>query len=230
LLQTLRMFLGNRMVPKRLHKSSCDKPVSLLILEGDTEEIFYPIVQKMFLRGIRFKRMNLKGQGNVNKDILSEIFKYAYNNRGDLLRIYCCVDTERQKRSATPFDLNFVREQVQARRMKCVLSVCAILADPDIESWFFYDIDGIYKFLCVRKSQRNTKRYRNPKNLCKRDLQQLFSRFGKVYLPGRRSAYFINSLDIEKIVANCEILRKGVQLIQSQAEDLTSHLFPEKKH
>jgi len=221
--------LGNRTVPKRPHKKSCDKPVSLLVLEGDTEEVFYSIVQDKFLRDIRFKRTNIKGQGNVNKDMLGEIFKYTYNNRSDLVRTYCCVDTERQKRSATPFDLDFVREQVRTRRMMGVLSIDAILADPDIESWFFYGIDEIYKFLGVRKSQRSTKKYRNPKNLCKKDLQQLFRRFNKVYLPGRRAAHFINSLDIQKIIANCEILREGIRSIQSQSNDLTNHLFPEKK-
>jgi hypothetical protein len=113
--------------------------------------------------------------------------------------------------------------------MKCILSVDAILADPDIESWFFYDIEGIYKLLGVRKSQRSTKKYRNPNNLCKKDLQQLFRRFDKLYLPGRRATHLINSLDIKKIVCNCKELREGIQLIQSQAEDLTNHLFPEKK-
>jgi hypothetical protein len=223
------MFLGNSIVPKRPHKSSCGKPVSLLILEGDTEEIFYAIVKNRFLHNIRFKRANINGQGNVNKDILGEIYKYTYNNRSDFVRIYCCIDTERQKCSATPFDLVFVREQVQARQMKCVLSVGAILADPDIESWFFYDINGIYKFLGVRKSQRGIKKYRNPKNLCKKDLQQLFRRFEKIYLPGRRATHFINSLDIEKIVGNCKELQEGIHLIQSQAGDMTNHLFPEKK-
>jgi len=229
LLQTSWMFLGNRMAPKRLHKSSCDKPVSLLILEGDTEEIFYSIVQNKFLHDIRFKRTNIKGRGNVNRDMLGEIYKYAYSNRRDLVRVYCCIDTERQKKSATPFDLGFVCEQVQARQMTCVLSISAILADPDIESWFFYDINGIYKFLGVRKSQRSTKKYRNPKNLCKKELQQLFRRFDKVYLPGRKATHLINNLDIEKIVANCETLREGILLIQSKADDLTNHLFPDKK-
>jgi len=138
-------------VPKRPHKKSCDKPVSLLVLEGDTEEVFYSIVQDKFLRDIRFKRTNIKGQGNVNKDMLGEIFKYTYNNRSDLVRTYCCVDTEGQKRSATPFDLALVHEHIQARQMKCVLSVGAILADPDIESWVFFLIYCIKKLRWARK-------------------------------------------------------------------------------
>ncbi|KPL23487.1 MAG: hypothetical protein AMJ75_05940 [Phycisphaerae bacterium SM1_79] len=223
------MFLGNRTVPKPPDNRCCDRPVSLLVLEGDTEGVFYPIVRDKYLRGVRAELRNLKGRGNVNKDVLSEIYKYTYNNRSDLVRAYCCVDTERQKQSATPFDLDFVREQVRIRQMARVLSLDAILGDPDIESWFFYDIDGIYKSLCAKKSQRSTKKYRNPQNFSKKDLQQLFRRFDKVYLPGGRAAHFINRLDIERIVCNCKELQEGIQLIQSQAEDLTNHLFPEKK-
>jgi hypothetical protein len=222
----MRTFLGNRTVPKRKDDKPRGRLVSLLVLEGDTEEIFYPIVQSRFLHGIRVAMRNLKGRGNVNKDVLSEMFKYTYNNRNDFVRAYCCVDTERQKQSATPFDLDYVREQARVRQITGLLGIDAILADPDIESWFFYDVDGIYKFLSAKKSQRSTRRYRNPKKLCKRDLQELFTRFRKVYSPGHRAAHFINSLSVEKIVSQCKVLRDGVELIQSQADDLTNHLFP----
>ena len=206
-----------------------DRPVSLLVLEGDTEQVFYPSIRDKFLKGIRVELRNIKGRGNVNKDILSEIFKYMYVNRHDLVRAYCCVDTERDKQSATPLDLELISDKARGRGMNRLLSVDQILADPDIESWFFYDIDGIYRFLSAKKSQRNIKTYRNPQNLCKKDMQRLFLRFDKVYLPGRRATHFINSLDIEKIVSNCKVLFQGIQLIQSQAVDLTNHLFPSRK-
>jgi hypothetical protein len=215
-------------VPKHISQSSCNNPVSLLILEGDTEKVFYPIVKKNYLHEIRIELRNLKGQGNVNNDVLSEIFKYTYNNRNDLIRAYCCLDTERQKQSATPLDLDFVREQIKCRKIIKVLSVNAISADPEIESWFFYDTEGIYKFLQAPKSQRSKKRYANPGKLCKRDLHQLFSRFGKAYTPGKRAANFINHLDIEKIVSNCKELHDGIELIKLQANNPKNHIFPNK--
>ena len=211
---------------KRSYNKHFDTPVSLLILEGYTEEVFYPIIRDKFLCGIRIEHRNIKGRGNINKDILSEIFKFTYNNRDDVVRAYCCVDTEKQKQSATPFDLDFICDQVKTRNMKRVLSVNSILADPEIESWFFHDIEGIYQFLRAQKSQRSKKKYSNPKNLCKKDLQQLFSRFEKVYTPGNRALNFIKNLDIEKIVSNCTELRNGIELIQQQANDLTNQLFP----
>lgn len=203
-----------------------NKPVSLLVLEGDTEQLFYHIIRDKFLKGIRIELRNIKGRGNVNKDILCEIYKYTYNNRDDPVRVYCCVDTERQKRTATPLELDFIREQVKMRKLRLIMSVDVILADPEIESWFFYDIEGIYKFLGAKTSQRNVKKYSNPKNLCKKDLQGLFHRFGKEYLPGKRATNFINHLDIEKIVTKCNELRDGIALIQSQVTDLMNHIFP----
>ena len=213
---------------KRRTAKAHNKPVSLLVLEGDTEQIFYPIIRDKFLKGIRIELRNIKGRGNVNKDVLCEIYKYTYNNRDDAVRVYCCVDTERQKRTATPLELDIMREQVKLRKLRFVLSVDLLSADPEIESWFFYDIEGIYKFLGAKTSQRNVKKYSNPKNLCKKNLQRLFHRFEKEYLPGERAANFINHLDIDKIVTKCKELRDGIALIQSQATDLTNNLFPSK--
>ncbi len=211
---------------KQRNAKTHNKPVSLLVLEGDTEQLFYPIIRDKFLKGIRIELRNIKGRGNVNKDVLGEIYKYTYNNRDDAVRVYCCVDTESQKRTATPLELDIICEQIKVRKLRLVLSVDAILADPEIESWFFYDIEGIYKFLGAKTSQRNVKKYSNPKNLCKKNLQGLFHRFGKEYLPGKRATNFINNLDIDKIVTECKELHDGIALIQSQTTDLTNHIFP----
>jgi hypothetical protein len=136
------------------------------------------------------------------------------------------LDTESQNQSATPFDLEVVREKVKASKdMRQVLSVDAILANPEIESWFFYDIQGIYKFLNAKKSQRNIAKYQNPRTFCKKDLQRLFARFQKAYIPGERAEHFIRSLDIAAIVDRCKELSRGIALIISQAEDSTNHLL-----
>jgi len=216
-------------VPKRGTAKIDNKPVSLLILEGDTEQIFYSIIRDKFLRNIRIELRNIRGQGNINKDILSEIFKYTYNNPSDRVRAYCCIDTEKLKTSATPFELELIRNKARERNMTQVLSIDGILADPDIESWFFYDIEGIYKFLGAKKSQRNIRKYSNPSKFGKKDLQRLFDRFGEVYFSGNRAKHFINNLNIEKIVSKCKELSNGIKLIQLQAGDLTNHFFPPRK-
>jgi len=216
-------------VSRRRNANIHNKPVSLLVLEGYTEQVFYPLIRDKFLKGIRIDLRNIKGRGNVNKDVLGEIYKYAYNNPDDLVRAYCCIDAESQKQTATPFELDLVRVQVKLKKLN-VLSVHTVLADPDIESWFFYDIEGIYKFLRAKASRRNINRYSNPAAFCKKDLQALFQRFGKVYLPGKRATHLIDRLNIDKIVSNCQELRQGIERIQTLADDLTNHLFPLRKN
>jgi len=198
-------------------KSHSNKPVSLLLLEGYTEEVFYSIIRDKFLKGIRVELRNIKGQGNINKDIAAEIFKYAYNNPLDLVRAYCCVDRETQNITATPLSLSIIRKEIKKRNIVQVLSVNSIIADPDIESWFFYDIEGIFKFLKVQKSKRNPSKYKIPQSFCKKNLQRLFEDFGKVYISGNRAENFIKHLDINIIVSNCEELKKGIELIRAQS-------------
>ena len=206
-------------------KSFIKKPVSLLILEGDTEEIFYPIIRDRFLSGIKIKLRNIKGQRNINKDIASEIYKYTYNNTSDYVRAYCCIDSTKQEISATPFDPDLVNQKIIEQKMNLVLSVDAIIAEPEIESWFFYDIEGIFKHLRANPSGGDLGRYKNPRNLCKKDLQQLFHRLGKEYISGYRAANFIKNLNVCKIASNCEELRDGIEKIKSQSCDLANHIF-----
>ena len=204
------------MVKKR-RKGNCIQPVSLLLLEGDTEQVFYPIVRDKYLRGIRISLANIKGQGNINKQVVREAFKFSRDNPGDIFHVYCCIDSEKQKLGATPFDLTQIRREVKARKIDGARSINKILADPDIESWFFYDIAGIYAFLEVPRHKRNVSKYRPANSFGKRDLQDLFHQFGKEYISGRRAENFINNLNMERIVGSCGELRKGIELILKQA-------------
>jgi len=213
-------------VAKQEASNRCKVPVSLLIIEGETEQIFYPIIVRKYLSGLRITRYNLKGQSNTNKQVIGRTQLFLRDNPNDLVRVYCCVDAERGKRSATPLDLDIVREHIKARRLKGVLSVDQLLADPDIESWFFYDIEGIYSFLRAKRTQRNPRKYQNPRSFGKKDLQKLFRQFDKEYLPGKRTVNFISSLNIDKIVSNCKDLHEGIKNIKRQGRDLTNHLFP----
>jgi len=203
-----------------------NSPVSLLILEGDTESVFYPIVRDHFLKGIKIHLCQVNQGSNINKQILSKIFIYIYNNPNDLIRVYCCTDTDRNKNSPTPFDIPLIENEIKKKQeMRSVLSVNSILADPEIESWFFYDIDSIYKSLRADKSKRNHEKYKNNKSLGKRELKKLFEQFGQIYLPGKKSTHFISQLDIGKIVNKCKELQEGISLIKSQATDLTNYLW-----
>ncbi len=192
------------------------KPVSLLIVEGETEEIFYARVRDCFLENIKLKIINLKGQGNINKQVLQKIAGYCRNNPKDDVHCYCCIDTEKNK-GATLLDLDFIRKTLKERKIKKALSINAIMADPEIESWFFYDVDGILEFLRPNSSKNpkiNKSKYNNPHNHNKRSMRDLFERFAKNYQSGgKRVGNLINNLDIEKIVNECPELKVGVDTI-----------------
>jgi len=212
-------------VARRASDSQVSEPVSLLIIEGETEEIFYGIVRDTYLKGIRLHVQNLKGRGNINKDVFGKIQQYLHNNPNETVRVYCCIDSERDKRTAVQLDLDLIRALIKQRNLNSVLSIDAMMADPELESWFFYDFDGICKFLGAGKGEASRRKYANPTNLAKRDLENLFSRFQKAYISGKRARNLIENLDIGIIVDNCPVLKSGIETIKLQAKDTTNHIF-----
>jgi len=221
------IYLGRKRVARKGTRHRRSKIVSLLILEGDTEEVFYPLIRDKFLEGIPVELKNIRGCGHTNRDVLSEMYKYTYNNPQDLVRAYCCLDKSNQKISAVPLELEFVRNQIRSNsKLTQILSVRSIIADPEIESWFFYDIDGIFKFLRMPRSQRNRSAFRPAQNFGARELQRLFERNGKPYCKGKRSRNFLESLDLETIVENCQPLRNGIQTIRDLPQDPINHIRP----
>lgn len=98
---------------------------------------------------------------------------------------------------------------------KEVLSIESTIATPMIESWFFHDIEGIYKFLRVPYSQRNPNKYKTVEKYDADDLSKLFRRYNKVYIKGKKCSYSIDNLDIGKIYMNCGDLKEGIDSIIS---------------
>jgi len=195
--------------------------VSLIIIEGYTEEAFYPYVKECCFQNLRTQFRNLRGQGNPNKQVLREIYSFFTDYPDTLFRTYCCLDTETGNRSITPLDLAVIRNEAIERGFYNLLSVDAILADREIESWFFYDLDGIYDFLNVPPEERIMDAYNPAKDYGKFELQTLFRKYGERYIPGKKATSFFRSLDLNKIIAECTELRNGIDIIISQANDFT---------
>jgi len=210
-------------------KEVIKRPVSLLLAEGSTDEIFYKKVKISHLRGCRATVRELHGLRNINAKVIDQIVGYSQAHKDEVFRVYCCLDRESRYGEVPGFDIKKIEKYIKDGNLTNVLSIDLITATQQIESWFFYDIKGIYTYLTVPKSQRRINAFRPTARFGYRDLQRLFERYGKTYTKGKRAESFIYKLDIEKIVSNCTELREGIQLIQSQAEDLTNHFFPEKK-
>lgn len=199
-------------------------PLSVLLVEGDTDLIFYDRVKELCLDASNRATVGqIAGLFNVNLKILNAL---VTRHRGERIRAYCCLDRESRYAQTPEFDLAFIRSELRARGTTNVLSVDAIIATQMIESWFLYDIMGIYRFLRIPKVKRNPKAYRPPERFRETDLKALFSRYGRIYREGKRAKNFIEHLDVVSIASGCLELRDGVAMINRQATDGTSHLFP----
>ncbi len=202
------------------------KPISLLLVEGDTDEIFYQQIKNSFIKECRATIQNLQGLFNVNKKVINSIVNYVQKHKDEQIRVYCCLDRESRYGQVPEYDINKIKKYVKDENIRAILSINSVIATQQIESWFFYDIDGIYKFLKVPATKRNSKAFRPPEKFGYKHLQRLFERYKRTYTKGKKAGYFINQLDINKIASNCKELREGIELLQSQANDLTNHLFP----
>lgn len=202
-----------------------DSPLSVLLVEGDTEQLFYDRVVAEFLGDSpRITIDEIGGIWNVNLKILSKITS-KYDTQP--VRIYCCLDRESRNGKVPGLNLEYVRKEIVGRGLRGVLSIDSVIATQMIESWFFHDLEGIYSYLRAKRSLRNLKAFSPPERYGKVDLKRLFRRFGKVYREGDRAEHFIGSLDMNRILSGCTDLQRGVKLIRRQASSFASKLFPQ---
>lgn len=203
-------------------------PMSLLLVEGATEVLFYNRIIDNYLSECRTTIKDLKGLFNINKKVIGEITKYCQRHEDEKIRVYCCLDRESRSGEVPGFNIDRILKHITNQNMNNVLDIKPVIATQQIESWFLYDIQSIYTFLKVPKSQRKPKAFQPPEKFTHKHLSCLFRRYKKSYAKGRGAQSFINSLDINRIMDNCEELKQGIALIKSQAEDLTNNLFPQQ--
>lgn len=193
------------------------KQFALIFVEGDTEVEFYTSMLRTYVADVPKYLFNLKGNYNAPRKVLGKTEDFLHRHKGCFARVYCCIDRESRDHNP-PLDIvdlrKILREDSDFNRL---LSADAIISTQVIESWYFYDLEGIYKFLKVPKSQRNPARFAPPEKFTHIHLAKLFERYGKTYIKGHRSANFISNLDLAKIYTNCNELKDGLDLIASQA-------------
>ena len=211
---------------KEIRADLSRKPISLLLVEGETDELFYKRIKNELCVGSRVTTQNLYGLFNINKKIINKIVDYTKHHEDEMIRVYCCLDRESRDSKVPEFDIKKITKYVKNENIRKIQSINSIIATQQIESWFLYDIDGIYKLLKVPSTKRKPKAFQPPEKFGYKHLQRLFERYNRTYTKGKRAENFINQLDINKIVSNCKELREGIELIQAQSNDLTNHLFP----
>tara|TARA_R110000764_G_scaffold176519_1_gene262754 strand:+ start:51 stop:671 length:621 start_codon:yes stop_codon:yes gene_type:complete len=187
----------------------------LFLFEGETEGEFYKIFfDKLPKRKIRISPSNLKGVYGLNNKVRSKIVTYLKNSKFDdcnNIHVYVAYDRE-GIRSCTPLldKSDLVKEFVDCKNSR-VASINEIIATQDLESWLFYDLEGIYKFLKVPKSKRKMNAYPNTESVNNNHLSALFHRYDNHYQKGSRVEGFLNSLDMEKIYGSVNEIQKAIK-------------------
>jgi hypothetical protein len=178
------------------------KHIALVLLEGETEEEFYRKVAQIKFARQRKSFKNLRGNYNINSKIAEAAKQFSRDNAKDKFDVYVCIDKERIDNPGYNHKLVY-DELCSLPNFGELFPVIAILM---IESLFFIDIEGIYKFLRARRALRKPAKFAQFRRLTHGDLSKLFSRCGHVYIKGTRCKNFVNSLDICKIVSKAKEL------------------------
>jgi len=188
--------------------------LSVLLVEGQTERVFYDRVKSTFLTCPCTIEV-IRGLYNINTKILHAL---RTRHTDSPVRAYCCLDRESRYAKTPQFDLGFIRAELRKANARNVLSVDAIIATQMIESWFFHDLAGIYRYLRVPKARRNLRACQPVERFRVEDLRGLFHRYNKEYYEGEKAKHLVDRLDIELIHGRCRDLQRGVSLILSQAQ------------
>ncbi|MDH3975421.1 MAG: DUF4276 family protein [Deltaproteobacteria bacterium] len=191
--------------------------VSLFFVEGETEIEFYTKEIARHFPTLKKRIINLHGNSNIHRKVLGKAFDFINKNKEYVIRIFCCVDRESRDHNP-PLDINELSKSICENPLleKHVISVDKVIATQMIESWFFYDIEGIYRYLRAPRKERNPSKYQPPEKYTHIDLSKLFERYGKTYIKGKKCKYFIDNLDIIRIYNECQELKDGIKLVEKR--------------
>ncbi|MET2984821.1 DUF4276 family protein [Aureibaculum conchae] len=202
--------------------SSLKNPKSMLFLyEGETEKEFYTLFLNKYIerRKIRTNFGNLNGVYDINNKVESKIKAYLANSSFtdcSEINVFIAYDREGDRNTETLLNVDQLRKNFSSGKRKSrISSINEIVATQDLESWFFHDIENIYKFLRVPKGRRNLKAYPNCEAVNNKILSTLFHKYGKHYQKGKRVRNFVSSLDLDKIYANVVELQDTVNIMRS---------------
>ena len=99
----------------RAHRKVAPKiPISLLLVEGDTDVIFYERVKAACLSTgqCRVVIQNLKGLFNINTKVVDKLYSYCQQHHDELVKAYCCLDRESRYGETPGFDLSEIIRNV----------------------------------------------------------------------------------------------------------------------
>lgn len=184
--------------------------VALILVEGETEEVFYKRIAQDMLKGIPKHIRNMKGNYNINSKIIDRSRQFSDAHPKKTFDVYICVDRERI--GMPVYNETLVNERINP--LRGFETKIDIIAELMIESLFFADIDNIYSHLRIRKNLRFPKKFKNFRQFTHRELTQLFESNGKQYYKGHKCESLIKDLDIKLIISKASELELLVNNIK----------------
>lgn len=180
------------------------KRLLLMITEGPTDEEFYKKVIEIVRKKNNCSKFNFdeikymcsNGIGNMHKNMLSK-FKFELcedKEYGNYEKIVCfCYDKDvfKQNNTNPPINRTKMKEDFEKYGANKIIE---IIADNMIEDFFLLDIEGIKKYLKVKKNYKNSSK----KSL--ELLKQIFKDGSRVYSKGTKATGLISSLDMPFIL------------------------------
>lgn len=178
-----------------------NKKVVALFVEGPTEIEFYKAVVKYVREAMgtpfncTFEWIDMQGIGNYKNDAIRKFRALQSRHPNEDIYVVLCIDTDVfEFAKKPPINKMAIKKTIQNAGAK---RVHYIEAKHSIEDWFLLDSEGVISYLGL---PANTK---FPKGNGQEVLKELFKKARKVYVKGRNTGTFINSLDVGKIMKTC---------------------------
>lgn len=187
--------------------------IALFLLEGDTEEVLYKAIFKRFIDPkIPRKYINLESGSGINKSVAKNLEYYLKCNKNKTVYCYVLIDREGPRSKIPEFNGDAILSALKCKRL---IRVERIEAIQMIESWFFYDLEGICKYIGLNCSKSLQHKYANPEKLTRKDLADLFRKGTKRVYYKKGDESFLKILKLDKIYKRCKELKEGILIIKS---------------
>lgn len=184
-----------------------------MIYEGATELEFYKrAIQEIIspkIKKLKLGKKSLKSSSGINKKVKEILVDKIDENLRDgtkACNLYFLIVHDRDgsidKKSALNIDK--IREDFLDKEKNKTYMIEEVVATKELESWFLYDMNGIYNYLGVSKRKRNLNHFGDPHNYKSSDLISFCRKHKKEYSKGHKSQELIECLDINYIYQQCE--------------------------
>lgn len=170
-----------------------------IFVEGETEKEFYDTLLSFYSQNSKktiseYKVFNLKGIGRFENKVSSKLKHEIIPKFPEKeIKVICCYDSDVfELAQKPPVNWKLVKKKVNELGINNFNEIVAISM---IEDWFIKDIDGLCKYLKIKKPKKiNGKNgYEKMKFLFK------IGNKPKVYQKGTNTHKFIPNLDLNKI-------------------------------